>query len=239
MILFPNNQRRRFFPPSPPKQSVDCASAGCFVSTIQTGQVRARLVVSRDMAVLDYNEITIKKIIELEGEPYEVLSSHVFRKQMRKAVNQTKLRNLISGRVVERTFHQSERADEAEIDSRKVKYLYNNRGEWWFCEENDPSKRFQVEESVVGPQGNYLRPNTLVEILTFGETIVGFKMPIKMELTVKSAPPAVRGDTAQGGVKQITLETGVVINVPLFVNEGDVIRVNTETGTYVERVEKK
>lgn len=190
------------------------------------------------MALLEYNEITKKKLVDFEGEPYEVLDSHVFRKQQRKPVNQVKMRHLLSGRVVEHSFHQSEKAEEIEIESKPLKYLYNNKGEFWFCEIKDPSKRMSFESSVVGEQGKFMKSNSEVSLLTYKERVVGFKMPIKVDLKVTDSPPAVKGDTAQGAVKQATLETGVVINVPLFINEGDVIRVNTETGAYVERADK-
>lgn len=187
------------------------------------------------MAILEYNEITPRKYIAYEGEPYEVLTSHVFRKQQRKPVNATKLKNLITGSVKEISFAQSEKVEEAEIDSREVKYLYNNREEYWFSEANDPSKRFSMKEDLVGPQGKFLKANTLVDLLTFEGRHVGFKLPIKVELKVVEAPPAVKGDTAKGGSKQVKLETGAVINAPLFINEGEIIRINTETGEYVER----
>ncbi|MCE9643893.1 elongation factor P [Candidatus Parcubacteria bacterium] len=187
------------------------------------------------MAILEYNEITGKKFIVFEGEPYEVLSSHVFRKQMRKPVNQTKLRHLISGRVVEHSFHAAEKAEEAELETRTIKYLYTAKGEFWFCEEKDPSQRFKLDMAVVGSRAQFMKPNLLVELQTFEDEIVGLKMPIKMDLKVTEAPPSIRGNTAQGGTKVVVLETGATVNAPLFVNEGDMIRVNTETGEYVER----
>ena len=190
------------------------------------------------MALLEYSEITEKKYIVLQGAPYEVISSHVFRKQQRKPVNATKLKNLITGKVTEYSFHQSEKIEEAEIESRKVKYLYTNRGEWWFTEIEDASKRFKLSEEQVGPQGRFLKANSTVEQLLFDEKPMGFKMPISVELKVTEAPPNVKGDTATGGNKIITLETGATINAPLFVNEGDIIRINTETGEYRERVGK-
>lgn len=190
------------------------------------------------MALLEYNEITKKKFIVFEDEPYEILDSHVFRKQQRKPVNQVKMRNLIGSRVVEHSFHQSEKAEEAEINSKPIKYLYTNKGEFWFCEEKDPSKRTSFKRDAIGDRAQFLKANTVVSLLTFGDKMVGFKIPIKMDLKVTNAPPAVRGDTAQGAVKQATLETGVIVNVPLFINEGDIVRINTETGEYVERADK-
>ncbi len=188
------------------------------------------------MSLLEYNEVTEKKFIVLDGQPYEVLSAHVFRKQQRKPVNATKLKNLMTGKVTEYSFHVSEKVEEADIETREVKYLYNNRGEWWFSEVPDPSKRFKFTEEQVGPQGKFLKPNTIVERLIFKDQPMGFKFPILAELKVTDAPPGIKGDTATGGQKVVTLETGATINVPLFVNEGDVIRVNTETAEYRERV---
>ena len=189
--------------------------------------------------MLDYNEITVRKYIVFEGEPYEVLSSHVFRKQMRKPVNATKLKNLISGRVVEHSFSAQDKASEAEIDSRKVKFLFQNRGEWMFCEENDPSKRFNIKAELLGENGKFMKPNSLVEVLSFEEKPFSVKLPIKVELKVTDAPHAVKGDTAKGGNKVITLETGATITAPMFITEGEIVRINTETGEYVERVNNK
>ncbi|MCI0542209.1 elongation factor P [bacterium] len=189
--------------------------------------------------MLDYSEIKPKKIILLDGEPYVVLDSHVFRMQQRKPVNQTKLRHLITGKVTERSFHQSESVHEADISTRKVKFLYNHRGEFMFCEEKDPSKRFPLSEDLLGNGAKFLKSNTLVDAVEFDEKIIGINLPIKMELKVTEAPPGIKGDTAQGGTKQVVLETGATLNAPLFINEGDVIRINTESGEYVERVDKK
>ena len=190
------------------------------------------------MSLLEYNEITEKKYIVLEGAPYEVISSHVFRKQQRKPVNATKLKNLLTGKVTEYSFHQSEKVEEAEIEEKEVKYLYTNRGEWWFADPTNPANRFKVDADVVGPQGKFLKPNTNLGRYTFKEQSMGFRMPITVDLKVTEAPPAVKGDTVTGGQKTITLETGATINAPLFVNEGDVVRINTETGEYRERVGK-
>lgn len=186
--------------------------------------------------MLEYNEITLRKYIIFEGEPYEVLDAHVFRKQQRKPVNATKLRNLISGRIVEHSFHVSDKVNEADIDSKNVKFLYTNKGEYWFCDENNPANRFKLDEALLGNAMKFIKPNSIVEALVFDEKIFGVKLPIKVELKVTEAPDAVRGDTAKGGNKLITLETGVSINAPMFVKEGDIVRVNTETGEYAERV---
>jgi elongation factor P len=190
------------------------------------------------MATLAYNEAKERTYIVVDGSPYEVLSSHVFRMQMRKPVNQTKLRNLITGKVVEKSFHQSETIEEADIEFTTITFLYQNRGEFWFCEEGNPKNRYKLEADLIGASGKFLKPNMPVEAMVFDEKIIGIKIPVKMELKVIDAPPAVKGNTVQGGTKIITLEGGATVNAPMFINEGDIVRVNTETNEYVERVEK-
>jgi len=191
------------------------------------------------MAILSYNEIVPKKIIVRDGEPFEVIASHVFRKQQRKPVNQTKLRHLVSGKVVEISFHQNEDAHEADIDTMEVTYLYTNRGESWFTETRDPKNRFSFPEEQVHEQVQWLSQNATAEALLYNEKPIAIHIPVKVELRVKDAPPGIKGDTAQGGKKLVTLENGTTVNVPLFINEGDILRINTDTGDYVERVEKK
>ncbi len=186
--------------------------------------------------MLEYNEITERKYIIYEDAPFEVLSSHVFRKQQRKPVNAVKMRNLITGSIKEVSFHVSEKVEEAEIENKDVKYLYTNKGENWFAEANDPSKRFKLEDALIGPGIKYLKRDSIVTALLFNEKIIGIKVPIKVELKVTEAHPAVKGDTAKGGNKIVVLETGATITVPMFIKEGDVLRINTETGEYTDRV---
>ena len=188
--------------------------------------------------MLEYNEVVERKYIVLDGQPYEVLSSHVFRKQQRKPVNATKLKNLISGKVTEYSFHVSEKVPEAEIDTREIKYLYSNKNEYWFCFPDDPSKRFSFTKDQIGTEMRFLKPNTVISQLMFGDKTTGFKYPAMVELKVTDSPPNIKGDSATGGNKVITVETGATLNAPLFVNEGDVIRINTETGEYRERIGK-
>ena len=188
------------------------------------------------MAIIEYSDIVTRKMIIFEDEPYEILDHHIFRKQMRKPVNAVKMRNLISGRVIEHSFQATEKAEEAEIETMKVKYLYNNRGEWWFCPENEPSKRFKLADTLIGDSRRFLKANAIIDVKYFGEIPIGVKLPVKIDLEVTEAPPAVRGDTAKGGNKIITLETGAEILAPMFIEPGNIIRVNTDTGEYAERV---
>lgn len=190
------------------------------------------------MAILSYNEILQKKVIEYNGEPYKVVSAHIFRMQQRKPVNQTKLQHLVSGKVVEISFHQNESVPEAEIETMDAKFLYANRGEAWFCEAENPKNRFSFPEDTVHEKIQWLIANAPVEIMVYKEKPLTVDIPVKIDLKVKEAPPAVKGDTATGGNKQVVLESGATVNTPLFINEGDILRINTETGEYVERVEK-
>lgn len=191
------------------------------------------------MPQLQYNEIREKKIIIYSGEPCEVVESHVARTQQRKPQNQVKLKSLISGKTIAATFHVSESADEADIEKKDITFLYANRGEFWFCDPDDKSKRFKLEASLIGDAAKFLKANSNVTALVWDdddeEKIIKITLPIKMEFLVKEAPPAVRGDTSKGGNKIITLENGTTLNAPMFINEGDIIRLNTETGEYVER----
>ncbi len=187
------------------------------------------------MSMLEYNEILLRKYIIVDEEPYEVIDNHIFRMQQRKPQNKTKLRNMISGRVMEMTFHTSDKVEEAEIEKKEAKYLYNNKGEFWFCSPKNPSERYKISEQTLGEGIKFIKPNEILSLLMFGDLIIGVKLPIKVDLKVVEAHPAVKGDTAKGGSKEVKLETGATIYVPMFINEGDVIRINTETGEYVER----
>lgn len=191
--------------------------------------------------MLEYSEIKERKIIIYENEPCEVQESHVARTQQRKPQNQVKLKSLLSGRTWNTTFHASDKAEEADISKKNVKFLYTNKGEYWFCDAEDPSDRFQLSEETIGSATKFLKENELVEALVWDngdeEKIINIKLPIKMEFVIKEAPPSIKGNTASGGGKIATLENGVKITVPFFLNAGDTVRVNTETGEYVERVQ--
>jgi len=192
------------------------------------------------MSQLQYNEIREKKIIIYSGEPAEVVESHVARTQQRKPQNQVKLKSLISGKTIAATFHVSESAEEADITKRDVTFLYQNKGEFWFCDPKDKSDRFKLDAALIGDAAKFLKQNGTVTALVWDdddeEKSIKITLPIKMEFKVKEAPPAVRGDTSKGGIKVIILENGTTLNAPMFINEGDTIRLNTETGEYVERV---
>lgn len=186
--------------------------------------------------MLEYSEITERKYIVFENEPYEVIDSHVFRKQQRKPVNATKLRSLLTGRIVEHSFHVSDKVGEADISKKEVEYLYTNKGEYWFCESSDQAKRFKLPEEMIGSGAKFLKPNIFLDAMIFDDRIIGIKLPIKMELKVIEAHETTKGNTAQGATKSVKLETGAEIQVPMFIKEGDTVRVNTLTGDYADRI---
>lgn len=195
------------------------------------------------MALLEYNEIRLGKVIIHNGEPCEVLDSHVARTQQRKPQNGVKLRSLKSGKAYNEVFHVSDSAEEADLEKREVKFLFTNKGEYWFANPTNPGDRFKLDEKLLGTKTKYLQPNELVTALVWTnedeeEETIGVQLPIKMTFLVKEAPPAIKGDTRTGGSKQVVLENGAVINCPLFIEAGDKIIVNTENNEYVERAQK-
>ncbi len=192
------------------------------------------------MALLDYSDIRERKIIIYNNEPCEVMESHVARTQQRKPQNQVKLKSLINGRTFNETFHSTDSAEEAEIIRRDVKFLFQNKGQYWFADPENPKDRFELSQTLLGTSTRFLKENLLVTALVWDnddeEQIISVKLPIKMEFLIKEAPPAIKGNTASGGNKPVTLENGATVNVPLFLEAGETIRINTETGEYVERV---
>jgi elongation factor P len=140
--------------------------------------------------------------------------------------------------VIEKTLHQSDVLQEASVTKREVKYLYSNRGEFWFCEPNNPKERFSLPVDVVGDIDKYVSENSLVEAIEYDDAIMSVSIPIKVELKVKEAPDAVKGNTSSGATKEVLLETGHSIFAPMFINQGDIISVNTDSGLYSERIEK-
>lgn len=190
------------------------------------------------MAVLSYNEITLKKVVLHDGEPCLVISSHVFRKQMRKPVNNTKLKGLKSGRMLEVTFHQNETVEEADLETRPITFIFKKPGEYWFHVAGKPADRFSLSEDMIGSQARFIKDRMDIDATVFDEEVIGLKFPIKLDLKVTEAMDAVKGNTSSGALKEVTLETGTKMMVPMFINAGDIISINTETGEYSERVKK-
>ncbi|MCF7820424.1 MAG: elongation factor P [Candidatus Pacebacteria bacterium] len=185
--------------------------------------------------MLNFNEIKTGKIIEVNNEPYIIMQSSHHKVARGGAVLKTKLKNIINGNTLEKTFQGNDKAQEAETEKQKADFLYKDELEAHFMN-NSNYEQFSLNLEEIGEQARFLKEGTEVSVLYFQNRPVTIELPIKMEFKVTSAPPGVKGNSAGNVTKSIEIETGAQITAPLFVNEGDVIRVNTETGEYVERV---
>lgn len=186
--------------------------------------------------MLSYTDLTKGVLFVLDGAPYEVLEANFVRMQQRKAVAQTRVRNLATGKILDRTWQASDNFEEAEVTRKKAQFIYESKGEYWFHEIGNPKARFSLTAELIGDQALFLKPNIEVDTWVFNDKVIKIAMPIKMEYRVVEAPPSTKGNTAQGGNKVVTIEGGAKINVPLFIEQDEIIRVNTQTGEYVERV---
>jgi elongation factor P len=184
--------------------------------------------------MLSLSEIKIGKVIIANNEPYIVVKAEHHKMGRGGAVLKTKLKNLISGNALERTFQGNDKAEEADINRKKANYLYKDERDTYLMD-NESFEQFNVPLDQIGDQIRFLKDGIDVDVLYFNGQPVAIDLPIKMTFKVTSAPPGVKGNSAGNVQKQIELETGAVINAPMFINEGDLIKVNTETGEYVER----
>lgn len=188
--------------------------------------------------MLTINDLKNKIIVMIEGEPFQVLEvkhQHIGRGG---SSVQTRLRNVLTGQVYSRNFKPADTFGEADVEKRELAYLYGHRGEFVFTAKDNKSERFTLTEEQMGDAALWLKPSAIVTALFLEGRLISITPPIKVELKVTEAGVGLRGDTVSGATKIVTLETGAKIDVPLFVNEGDIIRVNTETGEYAERVTK-
>lgn len=184
--------------------------------------------------MLSLSEIKVGRLVKIDGEPYAVIKAEHHKMGRGGAVLKTKLRNVISGNVLERTFQGSDRAEEAETETKTVQYLYKDETQVHLMD-NDSFEQFSMDTTQLGDAVQWLKEGENVDVLYFDDRPVAIKLPPKVELTVTSAPPGVKGNSAGNVTKMVTLETGAEVAVPMFINEGDVIRVNTDTGDYAER----
>jgi len=185
--------------------------------------------------MLNINEIKIGKIIKVNNDPYLIFRTDHHKMGRGGAILKTKLKNLISGKVLDKTFQGNDKAEEAITERKKANYMYKDDTNINLMD-NTSYEQFTIALDQVSDKLDFLKDGTDVDVFYYEENPVSIVIPVKVELKVASAPPGVKGNSAGNVTKQIELETGVTINAPLFVNEGDVIRINTDTGEYVERV---
>jgi elongation factor P len=173
--------------------------------------------------------------IELDGTLYNILYFQHVKPGKGQAFVRTRLKNLKTGAVIEKTFRAGEKVELALLDKRKMQYLYRDGRNFIFMD-TETYEQMAIDEDEVGQAASYLKEGILVEIPLYEGKPVGVEPPVFVDLEVVETAPGVKGDTASGGGKPATLETGLVITVPLFIEEGNVVRVDTRTGEYVERV---
>jgi len=186
--------------------------------------------------MLNISDIKVGTIFKYEDAPYKALSVNHSKQARSGAVLQTKIKNLITGQVLERNFKASDKFDEAEITRKKVNYLYHEGKKKYYFMDNQDYDQFFLEEQLVGDKSKFLVESLPVDILYFEGKVIGLELPPKVEIKVSSAPEGVRGDSSGNVTKTIELETGYRLNAPMFINQGEVVKINTETGEYVERV---
>ena len=185
---------------------------------------------------MNTNELNKGEFIILDKQPCEVLETTRSFKGRGHSVIQTKLKNLITGGIISKTFHPSDNPEECELEKLNAKFIYSHKNKFVFSKEQNPQERFELTEEQIGKNALFLKPNQIVEALIFQDKIISISMPIKISFKVTEAPPGYKGNRSQPGNKIVTLETSAKINTPLFIEQGDIIEVNTETGEYVRRV---
>jgi elongation factor P len=173
--------------------------------------------------------------IELNGEPFTMVEFLHVKPGKGGAFVRTTLKSLITGNVIDRTFRSGEKIDKPNLEEREMQFLYETDGEYHFMDTETYEQSF-LTQNQLGDARNYLQENVNVTVLLHNGKPIGVEVPIFVELTVASTEPGIKGDTAAGATKPATLETGMTVTVPLFVNEGDVLKIDTRTGKYIERV---
>ena len=185
--------------------------------------------------MITMNDLKAGMVIQLDNKVYQVLAKEFIRNAQRRPVMATKLKDIASGKVKKYTFQQSDKIKEADIAKTKAQFLYQDENNFYFMD-TETYDQFFLPKEIIGTRAKFLMENTDVFIINFEEKPIDIVIPIKMDFKVVFAPPAIKGNTVQTGTKEVEIETGLKIKAPLFIKEGDIIRINTDDGNYVERV---
>ncbi len=185
--------------------------------------------------MIDVNQLRKKTNFTLDGEIYKVMDYEHRKPGRGKATIRVTVRNLRSGSTTEMTFGSGERVEDIRVDSREVEYLYDD-GEFLVFMDTTTYEQPQVNRDVFTDALSYLKENMRLNLVQYGDEIIDYELPTNVDYKVVEAEMAVAGDTANNPTKRVTLETGLEVQVPMFVNEGDTIRIKTEDGSYVTRV---
>ena len=173
--------------------------------------------------------------IEVDGQPYEVVEYERHKMQQRAPVTRLKLRNLKDGKLIERTFQSyTTEFSLADVEARPTQYLFTD-GQFYNFMDMETYDQYQLTPEQLGDAIEYLKEETMVDVVFHKGDIINVRLPVFVELTVTDTPPGYKGDTAQGGNKPAVLETGLTVQVPLFINNGDILKIDTRNGQYTER----
>lgn len=189
------------------------------------------------MASYSTNEFKAGLKIMLDGDPYQIVDNEFVKPGKGQAFNRVKVRNLKSGRVVERTFKSGDTVEAADVVDTQMTYLYTD-GEHWYFMDPQSFEQYAADVNAMGDAHKWIREQDTVEVTLYNDEPLSVVPPNFADLRIVQTDPGIRGDTAQGGTKPATLETGAVAKVPLFVEEGELIRVDTRKGEYVSRVKE-
>ncbi len=173
--------------------------------------------------------------IEINGEPFVIVDYDHVKPGKGAAFVRTRIKSLVTGNTREQTFRSSDQVDSPDVEDRKMQYLYREGEKYWFMDNETFEQSFLTEDQV-GKSKDFLKENINVSVIYFNKRPIAVELPNFVELKIAETQPGVRGDTATGGSKPAVLETGATVQVPLFLNEGDIIKIDTRTGIYIERV---
>jgi elongation factor P len=185
--------------------------------------------------VIDTSEFRKGLKIEIDGEPYEIVEFQHVKPGKGSAFVRTTIRSLLSGRVLQPTLKSGEKVGKPDIEDKEMQYLYLQGEDYYFMDTRNYEQTF-LSEKVLGEAKNFLKENINVSVLFYNGKAIGVTLPNSVDLKVTKCDPGVRGDTVSGAMKPATLETGYTVNVPLFINEGDVLKIDTRDGKYLTRV---
>ncbi len=184
--------------------------------------------------MISTNDLRNGTTFELDGYAWQVVDFQHVKPGKGAAFVRVKMRNLQTGSTVERTFNAGEKMPKAHVERREVEFLYEDGGEYHVMDTENYEQTTLTKEQL-GNALNFLKENMMIQVLLFQGAIFSVEIPISVELAVTETDPGIKGDTAQGGTKSATVETGYIVKVPLFINVGDVLRIDTRTGDYIER----
>ena len=184
---------------------------------------------------INFGDLRRGVAIEVDGQPYEVVDYERHKMQQRAPVTKLRLKNLRDGKVIDRTFQSyTTEFSLAEVDAKQAQFLYSD-GQFYTFMDMETYDQYQLTKDQLGDAVDFLREETVLEVVFYNDAVINVRLPTFVELKVVDTPPGYKGDTAQGGTKPATLETGLTVQVPLFISNGQVLRIDTRSSEYIER----